>query len=325
MNIFFYEAFLEEAQVLKELIPAHMTAGFTWKTIQERNNTTPPASLISIRTQSQIPTAWASHLSGILTRSTGYEHLAAYQEKCQIDIPCGYLPLYCNRAVAEQAAMLWLSLLRKLPQQMEQFTKFHRDGLTGQECEHKTLLVVGVGNIGFEVVRIAKGLGMEVLGVDIIKKHTSVTYVSIEEGLAQADVIVCAMNLTNQNRGYFNYQTLKQAKNGVIFVNIARGELSPSLDLLQLLEESLLGGVALDVYNQEKDLAVSLRTACPNEDKEIQATLALGEHPNVILTPHNAFNTQEAVTRKAQDTMKQLSHFFEKGRFLWPIPFSRLV
>jgi Phosphoglycerate dehydrogenase and related dehydrogenases len=75
-----------------------------------------------------------------------------------------------------------MSLLRKLPQQIEQFKSFNRDGLTGGECERKTLLVVGVGNVGYEVVRIGKGLDMEVLGVDVVKKHSSVSYVSIEEG-----------------------------------------------------------------------------------------------------------------------------------------------
>ena len=320
MDIFFYEVFEEEGQALKRYMPPHIAAGFSCKTIQEHGNITPAAFVISIRTQSIIPTSWAPKLSGILTRSSGYNHIVAYRQKSKKNIPCGYLPSYCSRSVAEQTMLLWMSLLRKLPQQISKFSHFHRDGLTGLECEHKTLLVVGVGNIGYEIVRIGNGLGMEVLGVDIIKKYSSVSYVSIEQGLARANIIVCAMNLTSDNLGYFNYQMLKKAEPGAIFVNIARGEMSPSADLLRLLDENHLAGVALDVYNQESELAVSLRTGRSSSNKEVQATLALSKRENVILTPHNAFNTREAVDKKAKYSIQQIEHFFEKGNFIWPVP-----
>jgi D-lactate dehydrogenase len=128
------------------------------------------------------------------------------------------------------------------------------------------------------------------------------------------------MNLTSDNLGYFNYQMLKKAEPGAIFVNIARGEMSPSADLLRLLDENHLAGVALDVYNQESELAVSLRTGRSSSNKEVQATLALSKRENVILTPHNAFNTREAVDKKAKYSIQQIEHFFEKGNFIWPVP-----
>lgn len=319
-DVFFYEAFEEEAEALKHYLPNYIKAGFTRKTIQEQGDSEFSAPVISIRTQSVIPASWAGRLSGILSRSTGYDHIKAYLHECKSNIACGYLPLYCSRAVAEQAMLLWISLLRKLPQQIGQFANFHRDGLTGYECERKTLLVVGVGNVGYEVVRIGEGLGMKVLGVDIVKKHPSVSYIPIEEGIAQADVIVCAMNLTSENNGYFNYRMLKKAKQGSIFVNVARGELSPSADLLLLLDEEHIRGIALDVYNKESKLAVALRTGETSDDREIQATIALSRRPNVIMTPHNAFNTHEAVDRKASQSVQQLQHFFEHGSFLWTVP-----
>ncbi len=322
MDVFFYEAFEEESQALGRSLPSHVTAGFTWKTIQEQGDREPPASIISVRTQSIIPIAWATKVSGILSRSTGYDHIESYRRECGTDIPCGYLPLYCSRAVAEQAMLLWVSLLRKLPQQMDHFTRFHRDGLTGEECKDKTLLIVGVGNIGYEVVKIGDGLGMDVLGVDVVKRHSLVSYVLIEEGISRADVIVCAMNLTSENVGYFNYRLLKRAKQGVIFINVARGEISPSVDLLRLLDENHLGGVGLDVYNHESELAVSLRSGDKSEEEEVRATLELTKHPNVVLTPHNAFNTWQAVERKIHHTIQQITHFFEHGTFLWPVPLA---
>ena len=220
-DVFFYEAFEEETKALKRYLDPQIAAGFTWKTIQEYTESSPgtqvpPAPLISIRTQSTLPLPWATQLAGILTRSTGYDHIERYRKRTQTEVRCGYLPLYCNRAVAEQAMLLWMALLRKLPLQMRSFATFNRDGLTGWECEHKTLLVVGVGHIGYEVVDIGQGLGMQVLGVDLVHTHKDVTYVTLEEGLSRADIIVCSMNLTEENARYFDYETLRQAKRGEI-------------------------------------------------------------------------------------------------------------
>ncbi len=320
LDVFFYEAFEEEEQALKRQLLPGMKAGFTWKTIQETGNHTPPASIISIRTQSKIPIWWAKAISGILSRSTGYDHILAYLHKCKKKLPCGYLPLYCSRAVAEQTMLLWMALLRKLPKQIHQFENFNRDGLTGQECQNKVLLIVGVGNIGHDVMQVGKGLGMNVLGVDIVEKHPDVSYTSIQEGLSQADIVVCAMNLTADNVGYFNYQLLMQGKPGLVFINIARGELSPTIDLLHLIDENFLGGVALDVYDEEKELAILLRSGdSENIDKEALVTLELAKRDNVILTPHNAFNTQEAVERKSVESIKQVTNFLEYGKFLWSV------
>ena len=320
IDIFFYEAFEEETEALTRALPERLSAGYTWKTVQESRDTAPPAPLVSIRTQSRIPEAWADRLTGILSRSTGYDHVLAYLEACGVDIPCGHLPLYCNRAVAEQAMLMWMALLRKLPIQTDRFARFARDGLTGGECLGKTLLVVGVGNVGFEVVKIGRGLGMDVLGIDIVERHPSVTYVSIDEGLAKADIIVCCMNLTEENREYFHYERLKKAGKGVLFINVARGEMSPSRGLLRLLDEGHLGGVGLDVYDRESELAVSLRSGRELSSDEILATLELHKRSDVILTPHNAFNTREALLRKAEHSVAQVVGFLEHGQFRWPVP-----
>ncbi|MFP4089880.1 MAG: NAD(P)-dependent oxidoreductase [Cyclobacteriaceae bacterium] len=320
MKVFFFEAFEEEAEAIRRFLPAHVEAGFTWKTIQEYDSRKLPAPIISVRTQSAIPTEWASEMEAIITRSTGYDHILAYRKASGVHVNAGYLPLYCNRAVAEQAMLLWMSLMRKLPQQISNFRHFHRDGITGKEAEKKTLLVVGVGNIGREVVRIGKGLDMNVLCVDIEKKLPEEKYISIEEGLPLADVVVCAMNLTEENYGYFSYERLKQARPGLVFVNVSRGEQSPSGDLLRLLEEGHLGGIGMDVYINEKELAVSLREGKTSSDPQVKATLQLLEKPNVIFTPHNAFNTDEAVEKKAGESVDQLMHFLKHGEFFSPVP-----
>ena len=324
MDVFFYEAFAEEAEYLQQYLSPGIAAGFTWKTIQE-HDAEPPAGLISIRTQSVIPASWATKIAGILTRSTGYDHLEKYLGQDNCNLPCGHLPPYCGRAVAEQAMLLWMALLRNLTGQAENFACFKREGLTGRECEHKTLLVVGVGNIGYEVVKIGQGLGMQVLGVDIVENHPSVKYVTIDQGLGVADIIVCAMNLTVDNRHYFNYHLLKQARPGVIFVNISRGQQSSAADLLRLLDEDHLGGVGLDVFNHESELANSLRDGRGSDDEEVANTLELAGRPNVICTPHNGFNTHEAISRKAKLSIEQIDHFLRKGEFLRPVPREKTV
>ncbi len=320
MRVFFYEAFEEEQAALRRHLDASVDAQFTWKTIQEHGDTSPPADVISMRTQSVIPHAWAGDLRGILSRSTGYDHLQRYRQETGVDVPCGYLPLYCARAVAEQAMLLWTALLRRLPRQREQFRDFHRDGLTGGECAGRTLLVVGVGNIGYQVARIGRGLDMHVLGVDIEQKHEDVNYVSIDEGLRRADVIVCAMNLTTENTGYFNTQRLARARHGAILVNISRGECSPPGPLREMLEQGRLGGLALDVFDHESALADVLRSGASSDDPVVAELLALAERDDVIFTPHNAFNTAEAVERKSEDSAVQCRHFAEYGTFHWPVP-----
>ncbi len=320
MDVFFYEAFEEEAARIKSYLPSNINAGFTWKTIQEYGQEQPPARLISVRTQSAIPHAWKNRIDAILSRSTGYDHLKRFQKASGSTLPMGYLPLYCHRAVAEQALLLMLSLARKLPSQMKNFDHFHRDGLTGGELMGKTLAIVGVGNIGAQLVEIGRGLGMKVLPVDIDHKFRELKYAAPEEALSQAHFVVCAMNLTEENEGYFNYPILKQTPAGAFFINVSRGELSVSEDLLALLEEGHLAGIGLDVYEEEKELAVSLREGKPSENSKVAAVMKLAQHPQVILTPHNAFNTTEGVDRKSKQSVEQTIQFLKHGEFVWKVP-----
>ena len=325
-DVFFYEAFAEEAEAIRALLPDTLRAGFTWKTIQEYRQGDPEARLVSVRTQSVLPVDWAGRIDGILTRSTGHDHITAYRRAAQRAVPAGYLPLYCVRAVAEQCMLLWTALLRRLPRQQARFADFSRDGLTGRECLGKTVLVVGVGNIGSEVVRIAEALGMTALGVDRVEKHDFVTYTTLAAGLSRADVIVCVMNLTPSNAGYFSYDCLKGVRPGAVFVNCARGELAPAGGLGRLLDRGILGGVGLDVYECETALAVALREGrlAPDgagpDDQALAATLALARRDDVIATPHNAFNTAEALARKAAQSVEAARQFLHDRTFPNPVP-----
>ncbi len=322
-DAFFYEAFAEEAErLLHYAAAAGLRVGHSPLTIQETGHAAPPAPVVSLRTQSIFPPAWAPLLRGILTRSTGYDHLFAYRDAvggaCP---PLGYLPLYCVRAVAEQALLLWTALLRRLPRQLAEFDRFRRDHLTGRENPGKTLALFGVGHIGYEIWRIATALGLIVRGVDPVRRHADVAYAEPAEALAQADIVVCAMNLTPRNRGYFTRDVLAQTQRRPILVNVARGEFTPAAVLEAALDDGLLSGVALDVFNEEATLAPALRTgdaAALSPDN--QALLRLRKRHDVLLTPHNAFNTIEAVERKSEQSIRTLLQFRKTGQFLWPVP-----
>ncbi len=318
-DVFFFEAFEEERRLLQEFAAEGMGCGYTVDTVQESGIMEVPARVISIRTQSEIPFHWLEKIDGVLARATGYDHLARLAQIAPHK-QYGYLPSYCARSVAEQALLLWISLMRKLNLQQQQFEKFDRDGLTGRECSKKCLLVVGVGNIGHEVVSIGRGLDMDVLGVDIVQKHQDVEYVSLDEGVKCADIIVCAMNLTAENDRYFRYDVLCKAEKQPLFINVARGEFSPTSDMARLLDEGRLSGVGMDVFEDEKTVAQAFRTGRQHKLKTVEALASLRNRPDVILTPHNAFNTREAVKRKAQQSIEQLWHFFRTGEFKWRIP-----
>lgn len=319
MDVFFYEAFEEEAAALRAALPPEIRAGFAAATAQAAGHEAPPAPLVSMRTQSRIPDAWVASLRGIVARTTGYDHLLDLRGRAPPTLQLACLPEYCSRAVAEQAALLWLALLRRLPVQQRQWAHFHRDGLTGAECAGRTLVVVGVGRIGHEVVRIGRGLDMRVIGVDPVRRHGDVEYAGWADASQQADVIVAAMNLTADNAAFFRAETLARVPRGCLFVNVARGELVATGDLPALLQDGTLGGVALDVFEDEPRVADALRGVAASAPPGLDALRALAARTNVILTPHNAFNTGEALRRKAELTARQVASFVATGRFAWPL------
>jgi len=320
IDVMFYEVFKEEEEAIKKFLPENISARFTGQTIQESGDGEPPAELISIRTQSQIPNHWAKSIKGILTRSHGFDHLLAFRREFKAEIAFGYLDNYCARAVAEQAILVMMALLRKLKKQIKNFNTFDREGLTGLECRGRKVLVAGVGYIGSEIVDIAKGMRMDVKGFDIDQKLSDLTYVSLEEGLMWADVLFCALPLTEDTKGMFNYQTFQNATPGLTFINISRGDISPVEDLNRLIDNKILSGASLDVYPQETTLAHNLRNDHKSKTSIEQTIIELSKREQVLFTPHNAFNTREALEQKARFCVDSLVYHSKYGSFPCPVP-----
>lgn len=319
-DVYCYEVFKEEAFYLNRFLPGYLKAGFTHYALGEKKLPKfPPAKIISIRTQSIIPTQWDGKLDAILSRSTGFDHIAKYLKQIKTDIACGYLPRYCSQAVAESAILLVMALMKKLPLQIKQFKTFNRDNLTGSGIKGKKVLVIGVGNIGSKIADIASKLGMKVLCADIVKRFKKFKYVNAETAAKKADIIISAMNLTDDNVNYFDYDFFEKAKKGSVFVNIARGELSPIEDISKAIDGRLLAGAALDVYPDESRLAADLRSRTNNPSHITKTINKLTLKPNVILTPHNAFNTRESTEEKAKQTAEQIVYFLKHKRFKWKV------
>ena len=175
MDVIFYEAFKEEEEALKQYLPVGVQAAFTSQTIQEAQDKTPPAKLISVRTQSQIPLEWADQIEGILTRSQGYDHLLEYLKQCGKKIPCGYLEGYCSVAVAEHAIGLMFSMYRKFDVQIESAKNgTWMAGVTGDRGEFHTLVgkkvgIIGLGRIGSRVAKRLAGWECEIVYYDVVE------------------------------------------------------------------------------------------------------------------------------------------------------------
>ncbi len=321
IDIVLYEVYKEEQKAIEKFLSKKIRAKYFWQTIQSLKHTDPPARLISIRTQSQISLSWSGKLSGILSRSQGFDHILKYQQQTGIAVPAGYLGDYCSRSVAEHAVMAMMVLMRKLKRQIRNFDTFNRDNITGGEFLNKNALVVGVGNIGSHLVDLLAGLGMNVRGVDIVKRRKNLQYLPLKKGIAKADVIFCALPLTEKTNELLDYSLLRNIKKGAIFINVSRGEISPLADLKRLFDENILGGLSLDVYQDEAEVSGYLRRRSAKKGPSVKAVLDLKKRDNVLFTPHNAFNTKEALERKAFLTAEAIHSFLGKGQFPYSVSF----
>jgi D-lactate dehydrogenase len=315
VDVIFYETFAEEERSLRKHLGMGLTAEFRQNPIQSYHDQEPLASLISIRTHSNIPLSWFDKIKGVLSRSSGYDHLVDFMESTKGHIPCGYLLDYCSRSVAEHAITVMLSLFKKLKKQMNHFSTFNRNGITCRDCLDRNLLVIGVGKIGSQIVRLGKGLEMNVKGVDLVERVSGLEYVNLSEGVAWADAVICALPLTPATQGLLNRSLLIEAKKGLIFVNISRCEISPLYDLAQLLDEGVILGIGLDVFEKEGKLLPELQGHLISHGDYQRRVLSLKDRDEVIFTPHNAFNTEESLEIKSRLSCEAISQFLQTGRF----------
>jgi D-lactate dehydrogenase len=259
------------------------------------------------------------HLKLIATRSTGYEHIDL-QTAVTKGIAVANVPGYGETAVAEYTFALLLTLSRKVHQAAAQMKvgTFTLEELRGFDLYGKTLGVVGAGAIGLHVIRIAKGFGMHVLAYDInesplFSEVLGFNYVALHDLLAQADIVTLHAPSNPKTYHMINRETLAQMKRGAILINTARGSLVDSQALAWALDTHILAAAGLDTIEGEEFLQREeelLRAS----DIEEQLRLLVSNHllqrrPNVMLTPHMAFNSQEALRRILDTTIANVRAF----------------
>jgi len=222
-----------------------------------------------------------------------------------------HVPAYSPAAVAEHAMALLLCLNRKLHRAYNRVREynFSLKGLTGFDLEGKTVGIVGTGKVGMSFARICAGFGMEILAYDPYPvTGAPVTYVDFPTLCARSDVISLHCPLTKESRHLVNRQTLAQMKKGVYIINTSRGALIDAEALLEAIKDERVGGAGLDVYEEESDVFYEDVSGSVIRDDILKLLLST---PNVLVTSHQAFLTEEALENIAEITLLNLQYHFQ--------------
>ena len=284
------------------------------------------AEIISVFTTSRVTKEVLEkfpNLKLIALRSVGFNHIDTDYCK-EHNIAVENSPNYGNKSVAEFAFGLMLNVCRKIIPAEENYKNMiiQPNELIGTELGGKTVGIIGLGAIGTAFARLAHGFDMKILGYDIYPKQElidkySIEYTDFETILQKSDFISLHAPLTKDNFHMFNVDSFKKMKNSAVIINTARGELIDSEALYNAITSREILGAGLDVLESEDtindfDLVIGLNRLSKDELKNSLINSRLFQLPNVIITPHMAYNTNEAITRILTTTMNNI-HAFEQG------------
>lgn len=252
----------------------------------------------------------------IAIRAAGFDNvdIAAANEA---DIIVANVPDYSPNAIAEHAVLLMLALNRKILLANEQVTRknFTLDKLIGFDLNQKTVGIIGTGKIGSVVAKILHGFGCTILAYDSVEDQGlmnkyDVHYVDLGTIYSQSDIITIHLPLKKETAYMINESSIGQMKRGVMLINTARGGVVKTEDVLRALETGKIGYFGMDVYEKEKGIFFY-----DHPNSRLQDTLLgrLIDHPNVIVTPHQAFATSEALTNIATTTFNSIDSWAEGG------------
>ena len=243
----------------------------------------------------------------LLMRCAGFNNIALSAAKDKIKIL--RVPAYSPYAVAEHAMGMILALNRKIPRAYIRTRDFNFSlvGLTGFDLHGKTAGVIGTGKIGQAFIEICKGFGMEILAHDPFPADIEgVQYVDTDELFKRSDIISLHCPLTKSTRYIIDENALNLMKKSALIVNTSRGQLIDSEALLSALNDKRIGGAALDVYEEESGLFFE-----DNSDKIVtdEVLSMLVSRPNVLITSHQAFLTEEALRGIAEVTLQNFDDY----------------
>ncbi|PIU73643.1 hydroxyacid dehydrogenase [Candidatus Shapirobacteria bacterium CG06_land_8_20_14_3_00_40_12] len=260
-------------------------------------------------------------LKMIAARSTGIDHIDGSECKKR-GIEVTNVPEYGTNTVAEYAMALLLAITKKIvvAHQSVEDGEFSPHGLTGVDIEGKTLGVIGAGKIGQRMAKYAKGMGMKVIAADIVRdekvaKKLGFKYVTLEECLKTADFVSLHVPYVPETFHLINKKNIKLMKRGSYLVNTARGPVVETEALVWALNEGILAGVGLDVVEEENNLESMsmIMSSHPTKDdlQEVLSFHMLRDRDDVVFTPHNAFNTSEAIERRVEMNIESIKKFIQ--------------
>ena len=269
------------------------------------------------------------NLKHITTRSTGFDHID-YNFCAERKICVSNVPFYGENTVAEHTFALILNLSRKvhLSYLREKNGNFSIDGLQGFDLKGKTIGVIGAGKIGLNTIKIAKGFGMHVKAFDLHQDNFTsdllhFDYATVDEILKTSDIVSLHMPYFKATHHFMNRARLNKMKKGALLINTARGGLIDTDALYDVLSEGRLGGVGLDVIEGEEFIGHEdeLLKQKSNNKKVCQVFRdhKIFDMSNVIFTPHNAFNSIEAIHRILDTSIENMENFGKKGKQVFQI------
>src|SRR5882762_3168907 len=224
------------------------------------------------------------------------------------------VPAYSPQAVAEHAVAMMLTLNRKTHKAYNRVREqnFSLNGLLGFDVHHKTVGVVGTGNIGSAFCKIMLGFGCKVIAYDVaVNKELEtkgVAFVSLPEILKQSDIISLHCPLNDETHHLVNSNSISWMKKGVMLINTSRGGLIDTKSVIDALKTKQIGYLGIDVYEQEEKLFFRDLSANIIEDDTIQRLMSF---PNVLVTAHQAFFTAEALQQIADVTLNNVKDLME--------------
>lgn len=224
------------------------------------------------------------------------------------------VPAYSPYAVAEHTMALLLTSIRRIHKAYIRSRDFNfsLSGLTGFDLYGKTVGVIGTGRIGRVFIDICRGFGMKVIAYDKYPvKDSDINYVDLDTLFANSDIISLHCPLTDETDHIIDETALDKCKRGVVLLNTSRGALVDAEALLAAIKSRKVGAACLDVYEEESDLFFEDNSGHILEDDTLARLISM---PNVIVTSHQAFLTEEALENIAETTVKNIVGFFETNQ-----------
>jgi D-lactate dehydrogenase len=325
-RILFVEAEPWERQAVKELCSCNCVVHDRPERLENLDSDLIPENVTVLSTfiHSNVPAEQLDRLPDlrlVATRSTGFDHIDL--DACrQRGIAVANVPNYGENTVAEHAFALLLSISRGVHRSYERTIRgdFSMEGLRGFDLQGKTLGVLGTGNIAQNVLRIARGFGMERIAYDIkprpeLAEKLEFEYVEMDELLARSQILSLHVPHNEHTHHMIDADAIAKLPAGAILINTARGGIVDAEALIEGLASGHLGGAGLDVLEAEGAIAEEAEILSREYDitklRSIVQNHALLRMPNVVITPHVGFNSEEAVRRIIATTVENIDRFLE--------------